>query len=680
MTTTSNKDSRYEIPDPGFLIFSITPVQGFISTARKTKDFWLGSYILSYLSWRGIDIIVKEFGQQAVIFPDLEQQPFFLNSIGETVTEKQLKTPTIPNRFVALIPYEKGKALLTEVEEAVKQGFLDIRDTVLDKLSKDKKNESIDDAFIEIFKRQTDSFFQFNGMVFPWSFDEKNPQDLSVENVGKRIRSLFGDDFEIEELENAKVIDDLYPVLYDMAERFSASLKSTRTIKTNKPEAGHKCTLCGEREALHPAGKTGWNDLTQFWKSMRKNYKGDISEGEKLCGLCLTKRMSLSFFKKKYQIDERFPSTADIATRIFRNEAEANLAEYRNFQNEIKKYSEKHKEDGEWLYKDFYGTRKMAEKIDPKSGGNENLKKLLELLDDLLKAADKKNILKPSKYYVIVKMDGDRMGRILTGELHGPVSRDLHKEISSNLGNFALTFVRQAVEERGKGKVIFAGGDDVFALLPPEYFFDAVLQLRNSYSGQVHAEATASLGAAIVHWEEPLALAIKMADAAEHAAKEAGRNAFCIKLKRRSGELRECCFNWYYENGQGERFDVMKELIEPLQDAFRKEHLSPRFIQALKLEFFKMDRDAGDTEEIGPDLREIFIAETRRTMGRSFDTDKGDRDIFVNGITSALKKMDTFYRSKKENGLWQHVDPFASMKNILFLFETVHFLTIGGEK
>src|SRR5699024_8098873 len=38
--------------EASLLLFTIGPVQEFIAAARKTKDLWAGSYMLSWLSWQ----------------------------------------------------------------------------------------------------------------------------------------------------------------------------------------------------------------------------------------------------------------------------------------------------------------------------------------------------------------------------------------------------------------------------------------------------------------------------------------------------------------------------------------------------------------------------------------------------------------------------------------------------
>jgi len=57
------------LPKPAFLIFSLGPVQEFIAAARRTQDLWMGSWILSYLSWKAIESLADEFGPDVIVFP-----------------------------------------------------------------------------------------------------------------------------------------------------------------------------------------------------------------------------------------------------------------------------------------------------------------------------------------------------------------------------------------------------------------------------------------------------------------------------------------------------------------------------------------------------------------------------------------------------------------------------------
>src|SRR3990172_6524588 len=98
------------LPKPAFLLFAIGPVQEFIATARKTQDLWAGSYLLSYLSWSAMKVVSENFGPDSLIFPDLCGQPFadmWLIDKGlqiEKPKSEELSSPTLPNRFLAIVP------------------------------------------------------------------------------------------------------------------------------------------------------------------------------------------------------------------------------------------------------------------------------------------------------------------------------------------------------------------------------------------------------------------------------------------------------------------------------------------------------------------------------------------------------------------------------------------------
>src|SRR5437588_6267027 len=64
------------------LLFSLGPVQTFIAQARKTRDLWIGSLLLSKLMEAAMDGIKGDF-----IFP---------------ATREVEDTPDIPNKYVAI--------------------------------------------------------------------------------------------------------------------------------------------------------------------------------------------------------------------------------------------------------------------------------------------------------------------------------------------------------------------------------------------------------------------------------------------------------------------------------------------------------------------------------------------------------------------------------------------------
>jgi CRISPR-associated protein Cmr2 len=206
-------------------------------------------------------------------------------------------------------------------------------------------------------------------------------------------------------------------------------------------------------------------------------------------------------------------------------------------------------------------------------------------------------------YYGMLLMDGDHMGAWLAGgegfaipyrdSFHPQVrdgfdqhaarqpllrryaaqaralSPNRHLAISGALNNFSLVVARHVVEVEHMGRLIYAGGDDVLAMLPVVDLLPAMHRLRVAYSGHDPAHedgsreglalkngfallkrgkaglqlmrmmghrATASCGAVVAHHQAPLSAVMRELHAAEKRAKtEGGRDAFSLSIVKRSG-------------------------------------------------------------------------------------------------------------------------------------------------
>ena len=214
-------------------------------------------------------------------------------------------------------------------------------------------------------------------------------------------------------------------------------------------------------------------------------------------------------------------------------------------------------------------------------------------------------------YYTLLLMDGDRMGQMLSGDpqwaisycdsfppqvkdgfkkhaANQPAIKDYgaqkralspnrHLAISGALNDFSLTVVRHVVEEEHLGRVIYAGGDDVLAMLPVVDALPAAQRLRHAYSGVDPAHeggrdprgltlhkgfailkvkgkdklmrmmgdtATASCGIVIAHHQAPLTAVRRELEATERRAKNAGRDRFSITVIKRSGGALKLTAEW----------------------------------------------------------------------------------------------------------------------------------------
>lgn len=220
---------------------------------------------------------------------------------------------------------------------------------------------------------------------------------------------------------------------------------------------------------------------------------------------------------------------------------------------------------------------------------------------------------RPESYYSMILMDGDRMGAWLSADpelslphkacYHPQIQSSLaqfredpnflsfteekrrpspsrHMAISEALNHFSLRLAPWVVEQQHHGRVLYAGGDDLMAMLPVIDLLPTMARLRAAYSGidpteaggersgigfasQLEGQAngfvlyrkellrlmgdkaTASCGAVVAHHQAPLGAVLRELRTAEKRAKEeGGRNAFSIAIVKRSGGALRLTARW----------------------------------------------------------------------------------------------------------------------------------------
>jgi CRISPR-associated protein Cmr2 len=264
-------------------------------------------------------------------------------------------------------------------------------------------------------------------------------------------------------------------------------------------------------------------------------------------------------------------------------------------------------------------------------------------------------------------MDGDHMGHWLSGThkelatfsdiLHPDVRHQLEKDnawqsllqmkrlitpavhaaISQALGRFALRLVPHIVEKRYPGRLIYAGGDDVLALVPLEYALAVARELRAAFSGHVRfvngnlqvcledsvtgyvewddeisltmgPKATASIGMVFAHHLQPLDLVLQAVRRAEHVAKRRyDRNALAVEVLKRSGESITVGTKWSYDTIP----DVIALLIDLIQ-RLQEEKISskwPYVVQAEARTLVELSSDAQKAE-----LRRLLMRQEGRKL------------------------------------------------------------------
>lgn len=678
---------------PAFLLFTIGPVQEFIAKAKKTSDLWAGSFLLSYLTFSAIEVIMKELGPDHVIFPNLNGQPFVDRWLYErlrdgdvninvftqwkTNWEKQIRNnemekpfddvltiANIPNRILAVVPSKKAKDLAETCKEAVFKKL----NGLIDSLSKaEDKKDSI--------KKQVHSYFQIYYVVLPWIKDKKDKDKSDAQNVLDTYNELVSDKGIAEVIkfvkdhpyykstENTKNTDIgiAYSLLVELTERFLAARKNIRDFINISPQIEKKCKICGE------------------YSVVAKDNEDD------LCGVCYLKRKLPERIKNELNLSEqvRYPSTSEIPTVKYKLTIDKNLAKeliekLRNIDaslvnNAISVPALKgnilYSIDGQFLVKDTYRKEYFKQEY-----GIEVDDEKLEAIKKFLKEKE----ISPPVYYAIVAMDGDEMGKWISGKklpavkelMHKnsldalnnfwpddakgdlnnilnpthPMSPSFHNEFSRRLSQFALNEVKEIVEGNHFGKLIYAGGDDVLAFLPCDEAVQCADDLQKAFKGKVGKNVTMSAGIVFVHHKYPLSLALQEVRSAEKLAKDKyGRNACCIKLLKNSGEKRVTGFKWPVGTDTS-NYDFFKTIIE----LYGNDMLSPSFAYQFKEILQELGVKAKDNKNTDEKLKEVIKRELKRIYLHKEKKVNDDKTFFY-------RLIDTFDK-------WQYsYDGFANL-------------------
>ncbi|PXF29966.1 hypothetical protein WH50_17765 [Pokkaliibacter plantistimulans] len=265
-------------------------------------------------------------------------------------------------------------------------------------------------------------------------------------------------------------------------------------------------------------------------------------------------------------------------------------------------------------------------------------------LQELEKAIKEQLSAKVETYYALILMDGDNMGAWISGESLSdgtatsacysrlwpdlaadsplgqcphPGSPARHLTISAALNHFSLHLARYVVEELCSGKLLYAGGDDVMAMVSIDDLLQAMLLLRLVYSGDwqgdwptalnepagltlnngvatlngksyvlMGSKATASMGAVVAHHQAPLGMVLRQLRESEKRAKNHGRNAFSLSVLKRAGGSLDLTSRWHRpdlasDQPDQERYQPMLQLLA-LRDLFAKEHISRRAVYQLE--------------------------------------------------------------------------------------------------
>jgi len=538
----------------------------------------------------------------------------------------------------------------------------------------------------------------------------------------------------------------LYPAVYELAERALGAAKSTRPFAPFLEE-GHRCTLTGEAEWLtHDRGLLGLNrrerDAASVWGKLAKAKKSWVKPGEHLGAIGTVKRLWPMLFAKsvsdltggdvrRFVVSTHALALSTTLEKLADQWAEGTLktdqqAALLALASPAARY------DGVTLPKSLM--RKLYRLPQAQQDTLRRLPALLEAeqdetdggyhLDQTVRQLLQDN--RPENYYALILMDGDRMGGWLAGNeddyklsyrqtwhskvlaemdkyerrsdkkdltaylnTKRPVSPGRHGAISQALNDFSTRLARHVVEECCKGKLLYAGGDDVLALVAVDDLFDCMQLLRLAYSGIAPAanmhlgerigvleaggsraqrqlllkngfgllggrlmtlmghKATASMGAVVAHHTAPLGMVLRELRASESRAKNAergknaagdvlNRDAFCLRVLKRGGGEVNVTSPWWpvKEDQQPDTSQSALALMKQLAMQLALTDFSRGAIYRAQMWFEGLTDDAQDAQS------NLWRAQMTTSLAYQFNRQKGDANVardVVNFVCDVMK-------------------------------------------
>lgn len=478
------------------LILALGPVQSFITSARRSRDLWSGSWLLSEIS-KAAARALRDGGAQLIFpAPNSDLAPGSQFSVGNKV-----------------------QAILENADEAAVRALMEIAKAA----AHDRFHEIAENARKEL----------------------KDPGALREDVWQAQL-----DDYVEAYAAWARIGEAGYGAAVDLASAALAARKATRNFRPSALSAEEapcfglpKSSLDGARETV----------LTKNSPGLTLRRKLGLSSGEQLDCAGIAKRLG-------GRIDQFTPYTRVAAHGWIETLPEATRQALAQAYEPLVAAGLATRVAGNGdCFKAFpydaqllYRSRLDAALRDAQNDSDSEAAEALQALRSTLKEPWRR-WGEPCTYSVVLLADGDKMGALL-GDVK---ERDHHIRITEALSAFAGS-VRMRVREFA-GHAIYAGGDDVLAFVPLHSALECAAALQKDFADFLQPVAcelgatnqpTLSVGLAIGHIMEPLGSLRALASVAEKKAKgddcpdALKRNALGIALRVRSGGLTSLRLRW----------------------------------------------------------------------------------------------------------------------------------------
>lgn len=613
---------------------ALGPVQGFVAQARRTRDFWSGSFLLSWLA--GVAMLAVRDQGGEVTFPKPNER--FLLAMQGHPGDNGDNPPVqgcLPNRFKAIGAIVDHQFDPQRIEGAVREAWQCLADHIW-KSDLEPALAGIDPDQVHrtrsIWLRQTENFWEIN-----WT--------------------LIEDGSDPDALDRRKNWRNHWPA----------------------DEPGVGCAMMPGQQELSGLDTPHAVELATFWTALRERLRfaeSDLRDGEYLSANAFIKRRFVRHFQnfsvgagtsdacpplRGWTLPASVPSVMHLAAapwlHALVSEASGDQQLMELLSDSLTRVAEifglperaSMLPGLERAFRDA-GIRPDLAAVDPTcffsqvietshpGAGRELDASQIRYLESGV------NMLRhefacgsPAPFYAVLAMDGDDLGR----ELRDPGRQS---PITAALARFTER-VPDLVAEHD-GFLVYAGGDDLLALLPITTALRCASALRQAYleafhplAGNDHGSLRVSLSGAVyfAHIRRPLTRVLQDAhELLDQVAKEqTGRDALAVCVHKPGG--RHLLWSQPWNQALTENGELH---MEKLAEAFRAASDS-RATQRFLFKVMALNQRLPQVFS-GEEQRQLAIDLIRaelRHSGLSLDrstNDKGDQDLMEGLVRQAI--------------------------------------------
>lgn len=579
------------------LHFTLGPVQGFVAQARRTRDLWAGSFLLSYLAGHAMKAVLEAGGE--ITFPGVASggkptDPLLAAILGTPLAAyPEPRIGSIPNRFKAKVPEGFAPRVC---QEAVQGAWEKVAEAAWERYVAPAAKRG--NGAEEIWRRQVAGFWEMSWVM------GADPGDRSD----------------------------------------NAWLDRRKNWRSYAPpsEPGDKCTLMPSWQEL--SGYVRATERKQqdgFWNEVRSKVgRLNLGESERLSAIALIKRLFPNVARDAigWELDAKsWPSTSYTAAvpwlREVQEEPEAHALAL-EYPRRVRAHAEgdifgEYSTDLSCVARDdftrldgqlFY--RHAIESDKERALSAEAKRELRAHLGKLNEAVGHP----PSPFYALLLMDGDSLGKLLQNDKLEP------SNVSQSLARFTAGV--DSIVKDHCGKTVYAGGDDVLALLPLDRALAAATELRQSYLAAFQGvlgdarplddegnplKTTISAGLVFAHFHTSLRAVMQEAHHLLDAVAKDGndRDSIAVSVLTGGGRTVEWVSSW----DEATTAKPIPEVVQELAEGFDEEFAS-KFFYNVRARFEVLTGDEATRKTSGYRLTEgldagrLLVAEYQKSRER----------------------------------------------------------------